>query len=563
MNFAYLGLIGRTYRQAQRYRQILLVLSKYGFDNLVDSLLIVEQRLDFSIAKYFNRHSDPVPTLSRSERARLVLEELGPTFIKMGQILSTRRDLLSVDFVAEFAKLQDKAPSFPFEEAKQIVETELRMPLAQVYSYFDHTPLAAASFGQVHRARLMSGDEVVVKVQRPNIKRVVEVDLAIMRHVAFLLERQLGWTIHRPTMIVEEFSRLIEQELDYTIESSHLERFAWQFTHDPTVYIPKIYPDAVTKRVLTMEYIDGIKPTDVETLRQAGYDPELLARRGFKLLLKQVFGNGFFHADPHPGNVLVLPENIICYLDFGMMGRISLRLREHCADLVMAVIRRDEVRTTNALLRLTHTEQPVDRRQLEKEVGVFMDLHGYRPLKQLELGAMLHQLLDITVRHNLQIPPDLFLMMKALTTAEGIGRTLDPEFDPIAQARPFVWQIYAKRLNPRRIFNETVDTTTDFAYLLSEIPGDLNELMKQLKRGEFEANVSVTDSQQLVNAADRVSNRLAFAVVLAALLISSSLVVSSEAANNFSLAVISGVGFVVAVVMGFALMLSILRRGLV
>lgn len=560
-----LGIIGRTYRQVQRYRQILVVLSKYGFDNLVDSLLIVEQRLEFSFAKYFRRRLEPVSTLSRSERARLVIEELGPTFIKLGQILSTRRDLFPRDFIDEFVKLQDKAPSFPFSQVQQIIESEFRMPLGEVYQYFDKTPLAAASFGQVHRARLLGGQEVVVKVQRPNIKEVVEVDLAIMNHVALLMESQLnGWSTHRPTLVVEEFSRLIEQELDYTTESGHLERFSWQFAGEPTIYVPKVYQDAVTQRVLTMEYINGIKASNVEALEQAGLDRNLLAQRGFKLLLRQIFLNGFFHADPHPGNVLILPDNVICYIDFGMMGRIDIRSRENCADLILSVIRRDEVKTTSALLKLTQSERPVDRNLLEKEVGTFMDRHSYRPLKQVELGKFLHQLLDITTRHNLRITPDLFLMMKSLTTAEGIGRTLDPNFDPISQARPFVWQIYVNRFNPRRIISDAVDASTEFAALMGEIPLNLDDILKQIKRGDVKVNLTMSGVEKLVTVADRVSNRLAFAIVLAALLIGSSLVISADITYQFSnIFAIGTIGFIVAAVMGVGLMISILRRGLV
>ncbi|MDM8529242.1 AarF/ABC1/UbiB kinase family protein [Anaerolineales bacterium HSG24] len=560
-------LVGRTYRHVQRYRQILVVLSKYGFDNLVDSLTKVEQRVEYSFAQFFRRPWQPSEILTRAERARMVIEELGPTFIKMGQVLSTRPDVLPHDFIHEFAKLQQAVPPFPFEEAKQIIELELRMPLDEMYTYFEETPLAAASFGQVHRAKMKDGADVVVKVQRPGIQRIVAVDLEIMQHVATLLERRLdGWQTHRPTLVVEEFTRVLELELDYTIESSHMERFTWQFTYDHTVHIPKIYREAITTRVLTMEYIDGFHIFDLEQLEQANINRQEVARRGFRLILEQIFVNGFFHADPHPGNLLILPENIICYLDFGMMGRIDLRSRENCADLILAIIKRNEIKTTNALLQLTIYDTKPERAALEKEVASFLDQYSYRPLKEIELGKLLNQLLDVTTRHNLRIPPDLFLMMKALTTAEGIGRALDPDFDPIQQAQPFVWRIYTARLDPRRILRDAYDNTTEFAGLLREIPDDLHDLLRQTNRGELRFKLALDETKPLIATIDRISNMLAFSIVLAALIIGSSLILVTNTNSSYQwngLSTIALIGFVVAGVMGFALLLAILRRGLV
>jgi ubiquinone biosynthesis protein len=558
-------LVGRTYRHVQRYRQILVVLSKYGFDNLVDNLLKVERRMEYRLAKFFRRSWHYPETLTRAERARMAMEELGPTFIKMGQVLSTRPDLLPPEFIREFSKLQKEAPSFPFSEAKRIIETELGASLEDVYEYFEEIPIAAASFGQVHRARLANGADVVVKIQRPSIKKTVEVDLEIMFHVATLLENQLdGWQTHRPTLVVEEFTRVLEQELDYTIESSHVERFAWQFSDNPIIYVPKIYREAVTTRVLTMEYINGINVSDIDKLNEAGLIPRELAQRGFKLILEQIFVNGFFHADPHPGNILILPDNVICYLDFGMMGRIDLRSRETCADLILAVTRRDEVKATNSLLKLTIYEGKPDRASLEKEVASFLDQHSYRPLKQIELGKLLNQLLSITSKHQLRIPPDIFLMMKALTTAEGVGRTLDPNFDPIKQAQPFIRRIYATRFDPRRIFGDTYNNTADLATLLREIPEDVHDMFLQVKRGDARVNIVIQETKPFLAAVDRISNRLSFAIVLAAIIIGSSLILVSDVSQDGgNIFLIGAAGFVVAMVMGFWLLIAIIRRGLV
>ncbi|MBW1931370.1 MAG: AarF/ABC1/UbiB kinase family protein, partial [Deltaproteobacteria bacterium] len=300
MHIRKIGIIGKTYRHIQRYRQILTVLFKYGFGDLVHTLKI-EQYLEIGLQMISRKRREKIETLSRAERVRMAMEELGPTFVKMGQILSTRPDLLPVEFIQELGKLQDHVPPFEYAQAKDIIERELGVPLGQLFKDFEETPLASASIGQVHRARLVDGDEVVVKVQRPGIRKTIEVDLEIMLHLATLMEKHLeGWDIQRPPRIVEEFARTLEKELDYTIEAAHTERFAMQFIGDTTVYVPKIYREATTSRVLTMEYVSGIKASEIARLDEAGYDRREIARRGFDLIMKQIFVHGFFHADPHP-----------------------------------------------------------------------------------------------------------------------------------------------------------------------------------------------------------------------------------------------------------------------
>jgi ubiquinone biosynthesis protein len=454
-------MIGRTYRHIQRYRQILTVLFKYGFGDLVDTLKI-EQYLEIGLQMISRKRREKMETLTRAERVRMAMEELGPTFIKMGQILSTRPDLLPVEFILELEKLQDHVPPFEYTQVEMIIETELGTQLDNILKDFEEAPLASASIGQVHRARLADGEEVVVKIQRPDIRKTVEVDLEIMLHLATLMERHLeGWEIQRPTKIVEEFAQTLEKELDYTIEASHMERFAMQFLNDSNVYVPKVYRDASTSRILTMEYIDGIKASEIALLEEADLDRREIARRGLDLIMKQIFVHGFFHADPHPGNIFILPDNVICYLDFGMMGRIGRESRENFADLVMNIVRRDERKITEALLRLTVSEEETDRHTLERSVSEFIDLHFNRPLKELDLGKLLHQLLDMVAKHRLSVPPDLFLMIKALSTVEGLGRLLNPDFDVTEQAAPFVRRIQMDRLHPKRIAGDFFDSGPD------------------------------------------------------------------------------------------------------
>ncbi len=562
MHIRKIWVIGKTYRHIQRYRQILTVLFKYGFGDLVHTLKI-EQYLEIGLQMISRKRREKIETLSRAERVRMAMEELGPTFIKMGQILSTRPDLLPVEFIRELEKLQDHVPPFEYAQAKDIIERELGVPLGQLFKDFEETPLASASIGQVHRARLVDGDEVVVKVQRPGIRKTIEVDLEIMLHLATLMERHLeGWDIQRPTRIVEEFARTLEKELDYTIEAAHTERFAMQFIGDTTVYVPKIYREATTSRVLTMEYVSGIKASEIARLDEAGYDRREIARRGFDLIMKQIFVHGFFHADPHPGNIFILPGNVICYLDFGMMGRIGRKSRENFADLAMSIVRRDETKATRALLKLTISDEEPDYHSLERDVAEFIDLHFYRPLKELDFGKILHQLLEMAARHRLTIPQDIFLMIKALSTVEGVGRVLDPDFDAMERAAPFVRRIQLQRLHPKRVAEDIYDSGSDFLHLIKEIPGELREILRQARQGRVKIEFEHQGMEPMLSTFDRISNRIAFAIVLASLVIGSSLIVLSGVPPKWhEIPVIGLAGFIIAGVMGLWLLVSTIRRG--
>ncbi|RMH22604.1 MAG: AarF/ABC1/UbiB kinase family protein [Acidobacteria bacterium] len=557
-----LGILGRTYRHAQRYRQILGVLLKYGFSDLVHGLPI-EQHVEIGLRKLRVKKLAELGELSRAERIRRLLEELGPTFVKLGQILSTRPDLLPVELLAELPKLQDHVPAFPFDEVRRIVEEELGRPLEERFARFVEEPLAAASIAQVHRATLLDGDEVVVKVQRPGVERTIEVDLEIMLHLAGLAERYLdGWALHQPTRVVEELGRALVGELDFRSEAANLDRFAWQMTGVRWVYVPRVYHRASTARVLTMEYVDGVKAKDLEAVAAAGLDRVKLAARCAEATMKQIFVDGFFHADPHPGNVFFLPRNVICFLDFGQVGRIDSGTRESFADLVQGIVQRDARRATLALLALTSARAEPDERALERDVGEFIDRHFYRPLEKLELGKLLQQLLEIAGRHQLRISPELFLMIKALSSVEGLCRRLDPDFRLTERAAPVLKRVQLEKLVPRRLLADLAGSGGDAARLLREIPSELRSILKQLRRGKTQIGFLVQGIEPLTAAYDRVSNRLAFAIVLGALIVGSSLIVLAGVPPLFhEIPIIGLAGYVVAAIMGFWLLVSILKHG--
>ena len=554
--------IGHTYHHIDRYRQILQVLFKYGFGELMDSLKI-EQIWEAGLRKISRKRREVVDTLTGPERFRLALEELGPTFVKLGQVLSTRPDLIPLTFIEELTKLQDEVPPFPYSEVREIIQAETGKFPEELFESFDEKPLAAASIGQVHRARLKNGSEVVVKVQRPRIKKTIEIDLEIMLHLAGLMERHLEeLQVIQPSRIVEEFARTLEEEIDYTVELSHIERFAKQFEKDDTIRVPQVYRELSTERILTMENIHGIKGSDLEALKRGGYDLPLLAERGADLIMKQIFVHGFFHGDPHPGNIFFLPENIICYVDFGMMGRIGRSEREDFADMLMAVVQRNDKKMVEAMLKLTEYDIEPDREKLELQMGNFIDRYLYLPLKDLRLGRLLQQLLELVTENRLTIKANFFLMMKALSQVESLGVELNPDFEIITRAKPFVQRVQMARLNPKRIAEELFESGSELVSLLKDIPGEVRSILEQTRNGKLKIIFQHRGLDRILTTLDRSSNRVAFAIVLAALIIGSSLIVLSGVPPTwFDIPIIGLVGFLVAGMMGFWLLITIIRHG--
>jgi ubiquinone biosynthesis protein len=557
-----IGMVTRTYRHIGRYRQILAVLFKYGFGDLVDRL-DVGRYLELGSRVFGKGGAEPVEARSRHERIRMAFEELGPTFIKMGQILSTRPDLIPVALAEELSSLQDSVPPFPFQQARELIEAELDAGISDVFQSIEETPLAAASIAQVHRARLSSGRDVVVKVQRPGIERTVTVDLEILLHLAGLAERHVPeLSFYRPTRIVEEFARVIERELDYSVEARFMERFARQFAGNDSIHVPAFFSEYSTNRILTMEYIEGIKASNIEQLDADGYDRKLIASRGAELVLDQVFRFGLFHADPHPGNVFILPGNVICYVDFGMMGTVDQRTREDFVDILTGYVGRDEVRTAQAVLKVVEWEKEPDRRALEKDLLEFMEMHLYRPLKEIRVGDVLQEFMGLVSKHRLLIPADLYLMIKTLTEMEGLGLRLDPDFDMVEKTAPYIKQIKMQQFSPGRIASEILNSGSDLVQLARAIPGELREILSQLKLGRIRIGLEHRGIEEFIEELDRSSNRISFALIISSLIIGSSLIMSAGIGPYlFGLPFLGLLGFSIAGVFGIWLVIAIFRSG--
>lgn len=554
--------IGRAVGQAHRYRVIVGVFVKYGYDDVVQKLPLtgVWRRLP---SRHFRREQAALAQRPRPERLRRAFEELGPAFVKLGQLLAGRTRLLPRAYTEELAKLNDQVSAIGFAEVEFVLAAELKRPPRDCFAAIDETPLGAASIAQVHRARLADGTDVVVKVQRPGIEATVRVDLEIMAQLAGLLENHVeGWKTHQPVAIVAEFARRMELELDFTAEAAGMDRFARQFAGDPTVRVPRVHRAWSTQRVLTMDCIEGIPAAQTGALDAAGLDRAEIARRLADLVLRQIFVHGFFHADPHPGNVHILPGNVICYLDFGLSAFLVRDTRVTLAALLAAIAQRDEMAAEAALLKLAGAELDPPRPGLQADMAEFIYRHFGGTSANLVFSRLLQHLLHLTSRHALTLPPEVFTVVKALGQAEHLVRTLDPQLEFLALAGPYVHQTLTGRRHPRRVLRELVEFGTEAMTTLRALPLEARRIAAQLRGGKSKVTFQVEGLSPLNATLERVTNRLAFAVVLASLIVASALVIHAGISPKWhGISVLGLIGYLGAGFMGTALLLSMLRHG--
>lgn len=546
---------------AHRFRVILGVFLKYGYGDLAERLPLPSPlRLPF---RKIRQTQQEIALLSAPERLRRAFEELGPTFVKLGQLFAARSLLLPPAFIAELSKLHDQVPPIPFSEVLTVLKTELRRPHTDFFMSIEKEPIGSASIAQVHRAVRLNGEKCVIKVQRPGIEDIVRVDLEIMAQIATLLENHVeGWKVHRPTAIVAEFAKRLEQELDFSAEAAHIERFAHQFAGEPTIYVPKVFLDSSTRRVLTMEYIDAIKATRMDLLEAASLDRKEIATRITDLVMKQIFEFGFFHADPHPGNIHIMPGNVICFLDFGMMGFLDQKTREDFAHFIIGIAQRDESVAAAMLLRLAHAELDPFRPGFEADVSEFMHQHFYRPAGEMVFGKLVAHLFHLTSKHGLTLPADLSIMLKALSLMETLVSQLDPGHDIIAQARPFMERVRLRQWGPARLLRDWQEFGMEAGEFVRELPLEIRRIISLIKEGRTKLMMHHRGLEPLLNTLERIINRLAFAMVLSSLIIASSVIVHARVPPIWhGMSVPGMLGYGVAGLMGFWLLIAMVRHG--
>jgi ubiquinone biosynthesis protein len=549
---------GNAMRQLRRFRQVVNVLAKYGFGEVLTRFR-VWQHVNVE-GRIFHHHHE-LFTRSSPERLRMALEELGPTFIKMGQMLSTRPDLVPPELILELKKLQASVHFLPTEIVKNTIETELGKPAEEIFDSFDGTPLAAASLAQVHRA-VYKGKQVVVKVQRPDIEAMTETDIVILRQIAGMAERYSPKVyLINPLGIVDEFATQIKKELDFRMEAQNIRRFARNFANDKTIHVPDVYPEVCTKHIVTMEFMDGIDISNTERLAREGYDSELIARRGAVIGFKATFQHGFFHADPHPGNVFVLPGNIIGLVDFGMMATLSLRDRERLAKLVYFISIADEKRVARSLNELMEAEEVIPAEDLEPSMSSIIKEYGEVVAGELRLAGMLFEMMRAIVAHGGRLRPQLLWVTKSIAIQEEIAGTLSSNLNVMELARPYAQSLLIQKLNPLRQPFELYYWLMDTLDTARDLPYDLGIVLKEFRKGRLKIEFQHVGLEPLRVTADRIANRLSLTIIIAALLVSSSVIVLAKVPPYVgNIPVLGFLGYMSSLVLGIILVIAIIRR---
>ena len=557
--------LGLRYRHLRRYREIVHVLAKHGFGGFIDQMGLVPY---LSLPRRLLRRWAQEPPLTLPERVLLAIEELGPTFIKLGQILSTRPDLIPPDFIRELAKLQDAVPPAPWEQVREQIESELGGPIEDIFTSFNVEPVAAASLAQVHEATLPGGEEVVVKVQRPGIEEVIDVDLEILFDLARLAQERtpLG-EVYDLTEIAEDFAFTLRGELDYRREGYNADRFRRNFAGEPHLYIPKVYWDYTTRRVLVMERISGIKIDDVEALDAAGFDRHQIALCAARIIVKEVLEDGFFHADPHPGNFFVLRGEdgspVIGAMDFGMVGHLDRRDRENLIRLYTSAVRLDVEVVVNQLIRMGAAGRGLDRLGLERDIGRLLTKYYGLPIKEIRVAEVVEEVRPVVFRHHLRLPSQFWLLGKTLGMMEGVALKLDPDFDFFAVSRPYVRRFLWQMASPRAWAKKLARGVGDWGEFFSTLPRQAPRLLEQMERGELQITLRSREIEGLPAKLDRVANRLALSVLVAAFIVALATLLPSSLPSGwrdwaFWLMI---PGFLAAGILGLWLLFSILRSG--
>lgn len=532
---------------------------KYGFGHILSRMRVFAL---LRIGKKIKEKPE-FEELTYAKRIRLAMEELGPTFVKLGQVLSTRPFLIPLELVIELTKLQDEVAPFDFHQVKYIVEHQLKATLDRLFPEFSHIPIASASLSQVHKAKTMKGEEVVVKVQRPGIKRIIDTDMEILKDLVSLLVRYVPESRqYDPKGMVEELAKTFRKEIDFKNEGRNIEIFSSNFKDDPTIFVPKVFWDLTTSKVLTMECIHGVKVSNLAEIERRGLDRKIIAKNAGRAVFKQIFLDGFFHADPHPGNLFVLENNVIAPLDYGMMGRLSESLMDEISDLLVNVVTWNPKGIVKVYQKAGVLTDRTDLKVLESDLTEFLYRYHKIPLSRIDMKSIINDAFDIIHRHDIQIQSELMLFGKAMVTYEEVGKMLDPDYDLVTETIPFVKKLSKRKYQPKIILRDIVTALQDLRDFLVPLPFDLQRITQKLTRGEFKFSLEHVGLEKFILQMERSSNRISFSLIIAALIVGSSLIMRLDV-GPFLLGypLIGILGYIFAGILGVWLVIAILKSG--
>ena len=539
------------YSKLKRSRQVITILVKYGLDYFIDKSKL---RLVSRIKKIPKDYQ----TLSLPKRVCLSLQELGPTFVKFGQILSTRPDFLPPDFIIELEKLQDEVLPFDSFLAREIIEQELGNPTSKLFKEFEEVPIAAASLSQVHKATLPNGKAVAVKIQRPDVEELIKLDLEILEDIAGFVDRRLGnnWVYH-PKLIIGEFRKAIQKEIDFTNEAHHYEKFRINFKDIGYIKIPKIYWDMTTTKVITMEFIEGTKISEITKIKYRNdFNQKEVARRGAYIILKQIFEDGFFHADPHPANIFVIPPATIAMLDVGQVGYVDENMIKNGAKFLLAMIDKDLDQGMQCLEALGMLEKEFNENQLRQDFTELIDHYVGIPLKDIEIKKLAQDTIGVMIHHNLVLPSNIALMIKALSMAETTGRQLDPDFNVVSIGRPFMVKIISKSFSPEKLIKRGNEFIQDSIEFIEKLPKDLTNTLKKLKDGKLKFNFEHKELEKLTREINRSTKCRSLSIVIASIILGSSLIMQMDVGPIIFGYPIQGIiGYILAFFLGLVLII--------
>jgi ubiquinone biosynthesis protein len=549
-----------TFNNANRVREIISILMKYGFDEVVSNTALGK------LVPYSTMINPPDAQSPSDERIRRAIEELGPTFIKFAQILSNRPDLIPSGLLEEFKKLQSNVPPFKFEQVKEIIETSTGKPINRTFRYLAQKPVGAASIGQVHKGKLLSGEMVAVKVQRPNIRKTIETDISILKYIVRLSEKYIQRQgLLNPMEVIEVFEKVILKELNYEKEARNLALFKKYYEKNDRFYVPKVYPKFSNEKILVQEFIYGCKITDIETLKSWGIDRKKLAETGLDIYLSQIFEHGFFHADPHPGNIIIQNDGTICLIDFGMVGKLIKADKFHLAGIFIGMAQQDARKMTVSLQQLALDSNIDNLKAFEGDLAELIEEYGTLNLGETNVSALATQLQKIIYKYQLRLPPSIYIILRALTILEGIGKMIYPELNFYDFLKPYGVKIFKEQYSIKNIRDNGISIFLQLFSIFNNLPFDAKEIISQIKKGKLHIEIKHEGSEELLSKMDFITNRITLAVISSALFVASAIMMTVKMSDYWMLSngisIFSLVGFALASLLLIIVLIGIVRSG--